>query len=144
MQSRRATTCAQYPQLAALAAVLAVQDPSSRLYSGDEGDSDDEEVVWYTVNQPWRSDMVRYALLLLDLGATFGNGAGVIPQQLLSARQQRTLSDWTGPVATGLPRDFYDQDWLNSLSEEEVTALKLEGLNIQAPLDLEIPMGIRV
>lgn len=113
-------------------------------HSADESDYDDEGNVHYVVNQlPWRAgDLTQYvrALDVLHLSTRYKSSGRRMPGPLPHFRSTtpKRIDAGATPVP-GLPCNFYDKDWLATLDESELHALRIQDFEI----DLHIPPFLR-
>jgi hypothetical protein len=143
LRQRRADICAAF-----------AQDPCMKRFhqllrslplaavSGDETDHRGRQLRYNITTLSWRSPEIRRWMQVLDdlhLSTRFSTGnratAGKFPHVRIhiSERNERHLDT---PVA-GLPRNFYNQDWMDSLDRRERAALR-----IQEPVDLSFSPDI--
>lgn len=107
--------------------------------SGDEADGND----YYFTTLEWRAEPVREFMDTLDnlhlakrlKGGPFGD-TGNFPVN--HKKPAETIFDKRTAAPKGLPRNFYDADWLQLLEEHEVAALEMKD-----DLDLTIPEGLK-
>jgi hypothetical protein len=113
---------------------------------GVDGQSDDEEAlrnglpIALTERMPWRSPQLTRALRMLDfaqLGTKIGPGGHLRATAFALHRVTGTGVSARSPVI-GLPRNCYDQNWLNTLDTRAVNRLKM-----RKAFDLSISPGLQ-
>ncbi|KAJ3534023.1 hypothetical protein NM688_g7199 [Phlebia brevispora] len=108
----------------------------------DEADYRDKQNVRYKALQlPWRSKELRDYLCALDaiqLSTHFTKTGKRLPGALPRTRYLSKKIDHETQPVRGLPLNFYDADWLKSLSREERNLLMIE-----TAVDLKIPDSLK-
>ena len=98
----------------------------------------------YTIMKlEWRADMVTKYVRAMDvvhLSTRWTRGGrprkGQFPRIRVAARNK---VDTDAQAVPGLPRNFYDSNWLDALSEEERASLQI----LDVDVDLSIPDAIQ-
>ena len=110
--------------------------------SGDETDTPGDRYV--ITNLPWRASEARPWMQVFDdlhITARFRPGrcrtVGHLPHtRVLQSSDQREERGFSAPIK-GLPKNFYDPDWLENLDEHQK-----HNLNMQPAVDLTFPLRI--
>jgi hypothetical protein len=109
--------------------------------SGDETDHVSGKLRYAITTLPWRSRHIRDWLttfdhIYLSTRFTINDRAkkGAFPHPRVSSR--RVERCWKAP--RGLPLNFYDQKWLDSLGD-----IERDELDIQPPVDLTLALAMR-
>jgi uncharacterized circularly permuted ATP-grasp superfamily protein len=140
----RMTACYAVPALGAFARY--VEQLAVGGMSGDESENSKERQLRehrkFTVIRPvWRSLEVIPWLQVIDeahLDSRFSESGRATRGNWVRHRvRSGTRVDDTRPPVTGLPRNFYDEEWLAQLSRTE-----LEALEVQEEVNLEHDPGL--
>ena len=112
--------------------------------SGDESEEDSRCKRFLITKLPWRSEEFEQFLADLDIAqlstrwtAAGSWSKGNMPHVREGRGRQRSRPDGRCDAVEGLPRNFYDEDWLQSLQEND--AEEVTRLDIQAPVDITLP-----
>jgi hypothetical protein len=108
--------------------------------SGDETDHTHGQVRYAVTKLPWRSTAVKGLLKTLDLVHLSSRFSSTGRAKRGAFPHRRTLSSRIEQDATpvrGLPRNFYDPDWLHTLGKHERRAL-----NVQDEVDLSLEPAV--
>lgn len=116
--------------------------------SGDESGEADSDTELLITKLPWRAPQIRtwmQTLDNLDLVHRFQDGLRSSPGNFPRPRRDPQLHDPPQPLienrrclpVKGLPRNFYNNNWLKSLPPYETSRL-----NVQPPVDLSFPLAM--
>ena len=102
--------------------------------SGDESDHPEERQTrehrrFLVVNPAWRSSEVVPWLQVIDdayLDSRFSENGRASRGNWVRNRVRSSRVDHSRPPVIGLPKNFYDEDWLSRLSKKEQEALEME------------------
>ena len=115
--------------------------------SGDESEEGAHGKRFLITSLPWRSEELAGFLEDMDVAhlATRWTPAGSwskgnMPHVREGRDRQRPRIDDRCQVVEGLPRNFYDDDWLDALESNDPE--QFAGLKIQEQVDLTLPSDI--
>lgn len=108
--------------------------------SGDESEHSEERQSrenrkFFVVRPAWRSPEVDPWLQVIDntyLGSRFSDSGRASRGNWVRHRVRSGRLDYARPPVIGLPKNFYDEEWLGHLSQ-----LELEALGMQEEVSLE-------
>ena len=103
--------------------------------SGDESDRPEERGTkehrkFFVVRPAWRSPEVTPWLRVIDdthLDSRFSESGRASRGNWVCHRVHSRRVDHMRPPVIGLPRNFYDEEWLGRLSQIELEALEMQG-----------------
>lgn len=102
--------------------------------SGDESDCPGERRTrehrrFFVVSPAWRSPEVVSWLRVIDgayLDSRFSGDGRASRGNWVRSRVRSSRVDHSRPPVVGLPKNFYDEEWLSRLSQEEREALEVQ------------------
>jgi hypothetical protein len=109
--------------------------------SGDETDHEADEPRYAITQLPWRNPVVRPWFRTFDhlhLSTRFGTDDRALPGQFPHPRIESRRVEGHARAVRGLPVNFYNRDWLESLDTFERTTL-----NVQPGIDLSFSPQIQ-
>lgn len=103
--------------------------------SGDESDHSEERQrrkhrKFFVVRPAWRSPEVAQWLQVIDdayIDSRFSQSGRASRGNWVRRRVRSGRVDRTRLPVIGLPRNFYDEEWLEHLSQTELEALRMQG-----------------
>ena len=108
--------------------------------SGDESDRSEERQTrehrkFFVVRPAWRSPEVTHWLRVIDdvhLDSRFSESGRASRGNWVRHRVPSSRVDHMRPPVIGLPKNFYDEEWLGNLSQMESEALEMqEGVSLE-------------
>jgi hypothetical protein len=128
----RIAICHAVPELNAFAKY--VDQLAAGGMSGDESDNPEgrqarEHRRFFVVPPAWRSSEVTPWLQVIDsahLDGRFSESGRASRGNWVRHRIRSSRTDHTRPPVIGLPRNFYDEEWLGHLSQTELEALEMQ------------------
>lgn len=109
--------------------------------SGDESCPRNGEARYEITNLRWRNTAIRewfHALDALHMSTRFQVNGRPLPGALPHYRVNSDRVEEDAPPVVGLPRNFYDEEWLEDLDE-----IELEQLDVQPPMDITFSPAIQ-
>lgn len=108
--------------------------------SGDESYIHNGQVRNEITNLRWRNTAIKkwfHTLDALHMSTRFQVNGQPLPGAFPHYRVNSGRIEDDAPPVVGLPRNFYDEDWLENLDE-----IELEKLDVQPPMDITFSPAI--
>lgn len=140
----RATICSSRAELNEVGAVLNAVGPKSTVHSDDEENHQPDRPCYSINDRDWRSAQARRYFRQCDLirvGEKFDHGGlhRTAPGNWVRERIPKPGPPSSSDPVPGLPRNFYNTEWINKQSEE-----RIRWLDRQPEVPLEFPLHLRV